>query len=82
VNVYANPQFINAEIERRFELAGVDPYDRHHHVDRRLDHGRPVSPAKPAHHPLASFVARLVGGGSASTPHQPVACLPQAGGRS
>jgi hypothetical protein len=82
VNVYANPQFVNAEIERRFELAGIDPYDRHHHADRRLDHGRPVSPAKPAHHPLASFVARIVGAGSTTAAPRPAVCTPQASGRS
>jgi len=51
---------IQAEIDRRFELAGVDLHDTTH----RSRHGSGL-PSRPlGAHPLAAFVARLVGGGS------------------
>ena len=57
MNTYADPLAVNAEIDRRFELAGLDPRDPHHHGVREL-------PSPPlAAHPLAAFVARLVRGG-------------------
>ena len=65
MSLYTDPMIVQAEIDRRFELAGVDPYGRHHH-----DHHRRDLPTRPlGAHPLAAFVARLVGGrqGSAST---------------
>ena len=57
MNTYADPLVVNAEIDRRFELAGLDPRDRHHHAALDL----PTPPL--AAHPLAAFVARLVRGG-------------------
>lgn len=50
------------DYERRLELAGVDLHDRRHHAEHRLGHGRPGSQQGLATHPLAAFVARLVGG--------------------
>jgi len=62
-----------ADYDRRLELAGVDLHDRGHHADRRLDHGRPTDRVPLASHPLAAFVARLVGrtgSGGAARPQQ------------
>ncbi|HET9020881.1 MAG TPA: hypothetical protein VFN34_03275 [Ornithinibacter sp.] len=50
-----------ADYDRRLELAGVDPYGRRTTADRRLDHGRRAARQPVAGHPLALFVARLVG---------------------
>ena len=47
---------VRAEIDRRYELAGVDPSDRHAHHRSELSR-RPLGTR-----PLAAFVARLVGG--------------------
>ena len=58
VSIHADPLFINAEVERRLELAGVTREGRD-----------PVTPRRPTSvHPLAGFVARLVGGGSGGAP--------------
>jgi hypothetical protein len=65
MSTYADPLVVNAEIDRRFELAGLDPRDRHHHAVRDL-------PSPPlAAHPLAAFVARLVGGRGPTTQVRP-----------
>jgi hypothetical protein len=50
-----------ADYDRRLELAGVDLREQRHHADRRLGHGRPTTSVPLASHPLAAFVARLVG---------------------
>jgi hypothetical protein len=50
-----------ADHDRRLELAGMDPYGRRTKAVRRLDHGRPAARQPIAGHPLALFVARLVG---------------------
>jgi hypothetical protein len=50
-----------ADYDRRLELAGVDLHGRRHHADRRLGHGSPATRPPLASHPLAAFVARLVG---------------------
>ena len=58
MSIYTDPMTVQTEVDRRLELAGVDPYDRHH-----VDQHRRALPARPlAAHPLAAFVARLVGG--------------------
>ena len=58
MNIYADQLNVQAEIDRRLELRGVDP--QHRHDDAWHRHRRPPVPSRP--HPLASFVARLVGG--------------------
>ena len=61
MSIYTDPMVVQTEIDRRFELAGVDPYVRDSH---HTSHVRDL-PARPlGAHPLAAFVARLVGGGS------------------
>lgn len=63
MSLYTDPMTVQAEIDRRFELAGVDPSGRHPH-----DHHRRDLPARPlGAHPLAAFVARLVGRRQGST---------------
>ena len=58
MSLYTDQMIVQAEIDRRFELAGVDPHDTHNHDRHRHD-----LPARPlGAHPLAAFVARLVGG--------------------
>ena len=67
MSLYTNPMTVQTEIDRRFELAGVDPYDRHHRDQHRRD-----LPSRPlAAHPLAAFVARLVGGPENTTAARP-----------
>jgi hypothetical protein len=58
MSIYTDPMTVQAEIDRRYELAGVDRNDTHHHDRHRYD-----VPTRPlGTHPLAAFVARLVGG--------------------
>ncbi len=59
MSLYIDTNVVQAEIDRRYELAGVDPYARnpHHHSHVRDLPARPLGL-----HPLAAFVARLVGG--------------------
>jgi hypothetical protein len=59
VNTYLDTT-VRAEIDRRFELAGFDPSDRH------VYHRSEVSGRALGIHPLAAFFTRLVGA-SAST---------------
>ena len=48
---------VQADIDRRYELAGVDRHDTHNHDRHRYD-----LPTRPlGAHPLAAFVARLAG---------------------
>ena len=56
MSIYTDPMVVQTEIDRRFELAGVDPSDRHAYHHSELAR-RPLGT-----HPLAAFVARLVGG--------------------
>ena len=58
MSLYIDQMFVQTEIDRRYELAGVDRHDTHHHERHRYD--LPVRPI--GAHPLAAFVARLVGG--------------------
>ncbi len=51
---------VRAEIDRRLELAGVDPSDRHAYHRFEVS-GRPLGI-----HPVAAFFARLVGGSAPS----------------
>jgi hypothetical protein len=61
MSIYTDPMVVQTEIDRRFELAGVDPYVRNsHHTSHVRD--LPVRPL--GAHPLAAFVARLLGGPS------------------
>ena len=63
MNLYIDSNVVQADIDRRYELAGVDRHDTAHH-------DRPDLPARPLGlHPLAAFVARLVGGPAAPSRH-------------
>ncbi len=58
MSLYIDNNVVQADIDRRFELAGVDLHDTNH----RARHGSDL-PSRPlATHPLAAFFARLVGG--------------------
>ena len=58
MSLYTDNNVVQADIDRRYELAGVDRHDTHHHDRHRYD-----LPTRPlGAHPLAAFVARLVGG--------------------
>ncbi len=61
MSINEDPMTIRADLERRLELAGVDPYDRHGHDLHRhaLQRHRVRAPALGVH-PLAAFVTRLV----------------------
>jgi len=63
MSLYIDQMFVQTEIDRRYELAGVDRHDTHHHERHRYD--LPVRPI--GAHPLAAFVARLLGGPSTRT---------------
>ena len=67
MSIYTDPMVVQTEIDRRFELAGVDPHVRNsHHTSHLRD-----LPARPlGSHPLAAFVARLVGGGATPSPQR------------
>ncbi len=59
MSIYTDPMVVQTEIDRRFELAGVDLRPTTHN---HASHVRDL-PARPlGAHPLAAFVARLVGG--------------------
>ena len=58
MSLYTDISTVQADIDRRYELAGVDRNDTHHHDRHRYD-----LPTRPlGAHPLAAWVARLVGG--------------------
>ncbi len=58
MSLYTDTTIVQADIDRRYELAGVDRHDTHHHGRHRYD-----LPTRPlGAHPLAAFVARLLGG--------------------
>ena len=66
MSIYSDPMVVEADLDRRFELAGVDRHDTHHHDRHRRD-----LPARPlAAHPLAAFVARLLSGRATRTPQR------------
>ena len=64
MSIYSDPILVQTEIDRRFELAGIDVHDTHDHDRHRHD----LPPRPLGAHPLAAFVARLVGGRAARTP--------------
>ena len=58
MSLYTDQMTVQTDIDRRYELAGVDRHDTHHHDRHRYD-----LPTRPlGAHPLAAWVARLVGG--------------------
>ena len=60
MSLYTDTTIVQADIDRRYELAGVDRHDTHHHDRHRYD-----LPTRPlGAHPLAAFVARLLSGPS------------------
>jgi hypothetical protein len=79
VSLYIDTNVVRAEIDRRFELAGVDAPSRDGHGWHRYE-----LPSHPLGvHPFAAFVARLVGGSTAPTAGTPAtrAADPVASGR-
>jgi hypothetical protein len=57
MSLYIDSNVVQAEMDRRYELAGVDRNDTQHHDRHRYD-----LPTRPlGAHPLAAFVARLLG---------------------
>ena len=58
MSLYTDQMTVQTDIDRRYELAGVDRHDTHNHDRHR--HDLPTRPL--GAHPLAAFVARLVGG--------------------
>ena len=58
MSLYIDNNVVQAEIDRRYELAGVDIHDTTH----RSRHGSDLPSRSLAIHPLAAFIARLVGG--------------------
>ena len=70
MSLYTDTNVVQAEIDRRFELAGVDRHDTHNHDRHRDD-----LPARPlGAHPLAAF-----GGPPRGRPGDPVPGAPQHG---
>ena len=59
MSLYTDPMVVQTEIDRRFELAGVDP-DAPPTTTTAHRHDLPARPL--GAHPLAAFVARLLGG--------------------
>ena len=57
MSLYTDQMTVQTDIDRRYELAGVDRHDTHNHDRHRYD--LPVRPL--GAHPLAAFVARLLG---------------------
>jgi hypothetical protein len=60
MSLYTDPMIVQTDIDRRYELAGVSRKDTHNHDRHRYD--LPVRAL--GAHPLAAFVARLLGGHS------------------
>lgn len=58
MSLYIDNNVVQADIDRRYELAGVERHDTHAHDWHRED--RPARSL--ALHPVAAWVARLVGG--------------------
>jgi len=61
MSLYIDTNVVQAEIDRRYELAGTHLSDRHAYHRADL----PVRPL--AMHPLVAFVTRLVGGTATPT---------------
>jgi hypothetical protein len=77
VSLYIDNNVVQAEIDRRYELAGVDRHDTHVHDRHRSD-----LPARPlALHPLAAWVARVVGGPATPSRHRSQRTTTGAAGR-
>jgi len=72
VSLYTDTNIVQADIDRRYELAGVDRNDTHHH-------DLPTRPL--GAHPLAAWVARLVGGPATPSRRQSRQGSPVATGR-
>jgi hypothetical protein len=77
VSLYTDTTIVQADIDRRYELAGVDRNDTHHHDRHR--HDLPTRPL--GAHPLAAWVARLVGGPATPSRKQSRQGSPVATGR-
>lgn len=77
MSLYTDQMIVQTEIDRRYELAGVDRHDTHHH-DRHLQ-DLPVRPL--GAHPLAAFVARLLGGSATPSRKRSQRSAPLAAGR-
>jgi hypothetical protein len=77
VSLYTDQMTVQTDIDRRYELAGVDRHATHDHDRHRYD--LPVRPL--GAHPLAAFVARLVGGSATPSRKRPGATTPVAAGR-
>ncbi len=58
MSLFIDHTLVQAEIDRRYELAGIDRHATHAHDWHRAD--RPAWPL--GLHPLAAWVSRLVGG--------------------
>ena len=77
MSIYTDQMTVQTEIDRRYELAGVDRHDTHNHDRHRYD-----LPARPlGAHPLAAFVARLVGGSATPSRKRAQRSTPVAAGR-
>lgn len=75
VSIYTDPMAVSSEIDRRFELAGVDRHDRHHHDRHRHD----LPPRPLGAHPLVAFVTGLVSRRSATSPGRSLHSAPVTG---
>ena len=62
MSLYTDQMTVQTEIDRRYELAGVDRHATHDHDRHR--HDLPTRPL--GAHPLAAFVARLLGPATSS----------------
>ncbi|HET7821277.1 MAG TPA: hypothetical protein VFL10_07100 [Ornithinibacter sp.] len=77
MSLYTDTTIVQADIDRRYELAGVDRHDTHHHDRHRYD-----LPTRPlGAHPLAAFVARLLGGPTSTSRRGARRGTPVAAGR-
>jgi len=77
MSLYTDQMVVQSDLDRRYELAGVDRHDTHHHDRHRYD-----LPARPlGAHPLAAFVARLVGGPATPSRNRARKTAPAAAGR-
>ena len=77
MSLYTDKIVVQTDIDRRYELAGVDRHDTHNHDRHRYD-----LPARPlGAHPLAAFVARLVGGPATPSRKRSERTTPVASGR-
>ncbi|MFL6151689.1 MAG: hypothetical protein ACJ72B_04840 [Ornithinibacter sp.] len=63
MSLYTDNNVVQADIARRYELAGVDRHDTHHHD--RHPHDLPARPV--GLHPLTAWVARLLSGSTTAS---------------